>query len=340
MSVALMGSYNYLTGNSGIKTEVSTGLINVAQSSFNNIQNQVSGQRLDFFENSVITQDVLTMASYVELQSVSTNILTPYLEMQPVNTHLLFNPTASTAFNNYSHYDLRVLSQPSNTLMQTWTDTPADGFNFNSAIPDFSVDNENEDFEDEFNEGDLNVDIPRSNADLDEIFENQVEVGPMSFAKLHKEEIETLYETKREVGRWKKLGNGNSKIAFTHEDFPGWLIKIPSRYPNKLLMHHKNLEDLKGISSKFDRISLPESYLFRTAKGEVIVEEMFNLKRIPQFTNDDQKEAELQFMDFKRTTGLCDLDPKRGHNAGIIAGSKPTKIGIIDFDCRNDQLFL
>lgn len=150
----------------------------------------------------------------------------------------------------------------------------------------------------------------------------------------HKAEIEEMYKTHEEVGRWKKLGNGISKTVFIHEECPGWVIKISNSNPKNLRIHHKNLEDIRGIASKFDRISLPESHLYPIENSMVLVEEMFNLE--PYNENADQQETIKQFNDFVKAAGLCDMriNTRYVHNAGILTGSSPPRMGIIDFDCR------
>ncbi len=150
----------------------------------------------------------------------------------------------------------------------------------------------------------------------------------------HYGELEEMYKTDKEVGRWKMLGFGISKTAFTHEKCPGWVIKI-AKFHENVRIHHKNLEDIRGIASKFDRISLPKSHLYQTANGVVLVEELFNLE--PYKGNADQQEAKKQFDDFVQAADLCDVEINTyyGRNAGILTGTKPPRIGIIDFDCRN-----
>ena len=161
----------------------------------------------------------------------------------------------------------------------------------------------------------------------------------LSFMESHKEEIQELYKTNLEVGRWRKLGNGISKIAFTHEEYPGWVVKVPqqSNYnvwdkENVIRIHHENLEDIREIASQFDRISLPESYLYPTENGVVLVEEMFNLESCN--INIDQQKTIMQFEHFVEVARLCDINPYNKHNAGILVNTTPPKIGIIDFDCR------
>ena len=61
-------------------------------------------------------------------------------------------------------------------------------------------------------------------------------------------------------------------------------------------------------------------------------EEMFNLE--PYKGNADQQETKEQFDDFVQAVGLCDMHPKILHNAGILTGTTPPRMGIIDFDCR------
>lgn len=152
------------------------------------------------------------------------------------------------------------------------------------------------------------------------------------FLESHKSEIEEMYQTRRQVGQWEKLGQGMSKLTFTHIDSPEWVIKVPAQGNNENIMkHHLNLEYSRSFADKFDRIILPESYLYSTAKGDVLVEEILEIQ--PYLFKQDQREAFVQLNELLKITGLCDIAPAMAHNAGIVVGTIPPKMGIIDFDC-------
>lgn len=160
------------------------------------------------------------------------------------------------------------------------------------------------------------------------------------FLESHKKEIEKIYKNPLNiVGKWEKLGNGISKTAFTHEECPGWVFKVPHfQHLTSITIDHNNLEVFRATASNFDRISLPKSHLYPIENGAILVQEMFNLSKYQG--NLDQLEAKKQFDDFVYATGLCDMNPYEPHNAGILTGSTPNKMGIIDFDCVDHDLAL
>lgn len=156
------------------------------------------------------------------------------------------------------------------------------------------------------------------------------------FLNSQKTEIEQLYESKWLIGGWKYLGYGASKITFTHPSLPGKVLKIPreglrtGNGDDDLMLHYKNLEELRGLASHYDRIVLPEAYFFPISNGLALVEEKLNLASY----GGGNMLTSFQFENFVKESKLCDLVPTYPHNAGMIIGSYPPKIGIIDFDCR------
>jgi hypothetical protein len=167
----------------------------------------------------------------------------------------------------------------------------------------------------------------------------------IAFLEAHKAEIEELYQFKTPSGTWALLGKGASKKAFAHPDLPGMLIKIPNGgYRTKndeddLRLDYTNLEQIRSIAAPFDRIALPESHLYTTPKRIMIVEQRFDLvdyKTVPDCS--DKQEAMKQFHAFIAAAELCDIDPTGNHNAGIISQTTPLKIGIFDFDCKNQPV--
>jgi len=176
------------------------------------------------------------------------------------------------------------------------------------------------------------------------IHQNTLSADQIAFLDVNKAEIDQMYEYGMPSGNWKELGEGITKNAYEHPDFPGMLIKIP-RHPvdirgptseDDLRIHHRNLEQLRPIAAAFDRIVLPESYLYSTTSGKlIIVEQKLNLVRLNDVSwGPDRTEAENQFYAFEKASRLCDLDPEITHNSGMIPGTTPQKIGVIDFDCR------
>jgi len=164
----------------------------------------------------------------------------------------------------------------------------------------------------------------------------------INFLENHIVDIEQMYESKAPLGYWKKLGKGISKIAFTHPDLPGRLIKIPaSKYVHRgwtgdddLRIHHANLQKIRSRAALFDRIVLPESYLYPTSKGLIIVEQKLDLLPYEEVPNGPEKtEAMKQFYKFKEVANLCDLNPKSNLNAGIVSSLSHIKVGVFDFDC-------
>ncbi len=169
-----------------------------------------------------------------------------------------------------------------------------------------------------------------------------IEDAQLAFLKVHEAELEEMYETKMPVGKWEHLGTGVSKIAFTHEDFPEILIKIPKGNvgfrgfsgEDDLKIHYANLVELKKLATSFDRIALPKSTLYKTSKGSILVEQKFRMSEYVTVPNDaDKQDAISQFNKFILKSNLCDIWLYNNHNGGILADKTPITIGIIDFDC-------
>lgn len=178
--------------------------------------------------------------------------------------------------------------------------------------------------------------------------EDALSKDQITFLRAHKEEIEEMYARKTPVGNWSCLGQGRSKLAVVHHDFPGMLIKIPAnvqghrknRGEDDLLLNHMHLKEVLPIAALFDRIAIPKSHLYKVSKdGLMIVEQRFNLADLTAVPNSPGKQKAIeQFNAFQKATHLDDLDPYSGHNAGIILPkTDPLKIGIIDFDCKETQ---
>ncbi len=156
-----------------------------------------------------------------------------------------------------------------------------------------------------------------------------------------------MYQDKRPSGNWTTLGEGVSKRTFIHPDLPGMLIKIPRKEwgfrektgEEDLILHYTNLEQIRRIAASFDRIALPESNLYKTSKGLMVVEQQFDLVNYCSVTNGpDKQEMMLQFYVFAEAADLCDLDPTSTKNAGILSQTGHLKMGIFDVDCRNHQV--
>ena len=164
----------------------------------------------------------------------------------------------------------------------------------------------------------------------------------INFLENHIVDIEQMYESKAPSGYWEKLGAGVSKMAFIHPDLPGRLIKIPaSKYVQRgwtgdddIRIHHANLQKIRSGAAQFDRIVLPESYLYPTSKGLIIVEQKLDLLPYEDVPDGPEKEEAMkQFYEFRESANLCDLNPKSKLNAGIISSLSHIKVGVYDFDC-------
>ncbi|MEN9654864.1 MAG: hypothetical protein RL235_976 [Chlamydiota bacterium] len=167
------------------------------------------------------------------------------------------------------------------------------------------------------------------------------------FLDFHRREIEAICSTKTEVGAWRCLGSGISKVTFGHPGLPGWVIKTPKQndpwhysYLN-LAKHSEVIEYVRAVADSFNRIYIPKSYELRLNTGcYAVIEEALNLR--PYYVRRvEDREAKRQFDVLVGSTGLCDVEPDRPldaveifpHNAGVIIGSNPPVIGIVDFDC-------
>ena len=178
--------------------------------------------------------------------------------------------------------------------------------------------------------------------------ESKLTAKQTEFLEAHKSEIETMYANPlTREGSWTQLGAGASKRALEHPDFPRMIVKIPPmdygwrgvRGEDDLIINYENYKKIKELSQSYDRIVIPESHLFQTAKGVIIVEEKIENRSYHDYEKtDDYAATRAQFDQFLRKADLCDIALESDHNAGIVADVSPPKISIFDFDCRNDQV--
>lgn len=172
-------------------------------------------------------------------------------------------------------------------------------------------------------------------------------VDQLAFLETQDLEIAKMYELKTASGNWRNVGQGVSKIAFENQDLPGMIIKMPKyRYGSRSLwgeydlkLHHANIEKIRCTATRFNRIVLPESHLYSTPKGLIVVEQKIDFESYSNVSDGPDKQAAMdQFFAFRKAECLCDLNPKLKHNAGFISQTIPPKIGIIDLDCVNYKI--
>ncbi len=166
----------------------------------------------------------------------------------------------------------------------------------------------------------------------------------VAFLETHKTEIETMYGTGQITsGKWEKLGNGISKIAVQHPELPGMIIKIPIRETGfrttttdgDLLLHYENLKQAQQIATSFNRIAIPNSYLFQTSKGKILVEQKLEFLNSYAWKTDPHISKTIgQYCAFIKESQLCDVGLYRHHNARLVAHSTTPKVAIFDFDCK------
>lgn len=170
-------------------------------------------------------------------------------------------------------------------------------------------------------------------------------IEKISFLEAHQAEITDMYQSKLAIGTWKELGKGVSKKVFEHPDLPGMVIKIPVSIAghrgmtgeDDLRIHHSSLSQIRSIADQYDRIHLPESYLYHTESGLILVEEKISFADYAYIPDGIEKvEAMNQFNAFTEAVNLCDINPEENHNAGIMTNTMPPTIGIIDVDCRQE----
>jgi hypothetical protein len=167
-----------------------------------------------------------------------------------------------------------------------------------------------------------------------------------AFLNDHIEEIEKMYRDKSQIGDWSFLGNGISKIAFTHPDLPGVLIKIP-RKAHSVWGYAKsdieaNFEKLKKAKllvqeNNYKHIVIPQSELFETKEGPVALEEKFETVSYHSVADDPEKAiAEMELNDFLVNGKYCDIKIQWNHNCGFLKNKKPLQIGVFDLDCKRE----
>lgn len=165
----------------------------------------------------------------------------------------------------------------------------------------------------------------------------------LAFLKAHQDEIAGIYQSKNCLGNWTFVGTGRSKKVFEHPDLPGLVVKFPKNLigfrgtfgEDDLRIHHASLTQFRSVAAQFDRIYLPESYLYQTNQGVIVVEEKILFDNFTSITDGPDKTKTMnQFNDFIKAVNLCDLYPEENQNAGIMYHTSPPKVAIIDADCR------
>ncbi len=165
-----------------------------------------------------------------------------------------------------------------------------------------------------------------------------------AFLNDHIEEIEKMFRDKSETEDWSVLGSGVSKIAFTHPDLPGFLIKIP-RYSKSFWGYAEsdveaNFEKLKEAQSlvqanNYRHIVIPQSELFKTKEGFVALEEKFEIVSYDLVADDLEKaNAKMELKDFLVNGKYCDIYIEENHNCGFLKNKKTPQIGVFDLDCK------
>jgi hypothetical protein len=154
-----------------------------------------------------------------------------------------------------------------------------------------------------------------------------------SFVQSHKDELNQIYETRGEIGGWKKIGEGWSKIALIHPESPHIMIKIPNRLgrtSDDMLLQFNNIQNARYIAliNKYQHIAIPDSHLIRIEKGNVLCETKFEFDH--EYADECRQAATIELNDFLKTGKFCDIGLR--HNAGFLKGS--CNLGIFDFDCK------
>jgi hypothetical protein len=172
----------------------------------------------------------------------------------------------------------------------------------------------------------------------------------VAFLKAKNQEIEDLYDGSQnlEGAEWKMVGEGSSKRVYEHPSLPGMVIKVPLSQTlpgiqaptceGDLKLHFQNLEAIRPIAALFPRIVLPESYLYETSRGIILVEQKFNLLNCDDILDSpDSREARRQFVRFIKAADLYDVSLFSSQNVGIINQPGPMQFGIFDFDHKYKQ---
>lgn len=162
------------------------------------------------------------------------------------------------------------------------------------------------------------------------------------FIKEHETEIERLHKESYQIGDWKLLGLGKGKKVFIHPDVPEFLFKVP-RESTRLIgdrtseenvrFHYANLKEIQQIAARFDRVVVPQAFLFETSQGPLVMEERFCLGAQTIFPY-EKDEAIGHAEKLIELAGLCDIDPSTNRNSRMLWNVFPSKIALFDFDCR------
>jgi len=144
--------------------------------------------------------------------------------------------------------------------------------------------------------------------------------------------------------QWHKLGEGISKVAYTHPDLPNSVIKIPNRmspFPNSLETHYANLRKAEYLVNQhaIRHIKIPKIFLTNIPQGPVVIEEKLECLNYYHFPNSLKKHKALSnFNNFLKITDLRDIYPKTNYNACFLKGTENNpQIAVFDFDSTGSE---
>ena len=141
---------------------------------------------------------------------------------------------------------------------------------------------------------------------------------------------------------WACLGSGTSKMTFEHIGLPGLVIKKSARRgsgfrgetpQSDLIIDFFNLQRIQAIAKQFSRIVVPDTRLYTTPRGELLIIQE-SLEALSASWPDDpdneaRREAWQEAWAFLKETKLCDVRLEYGHNAHNLGGH----FAFYDADC-------
>ncbi|HSX10965.1 MAG TPA: hypothetical protein VLF94_04545, partial [Chlamydiales bacterium] len=164
-----------------------------------------------------------------------------------------------------------------------------------------------------------------------------------SFIECHKNEFLAMTRSRFDEkyhSKFTVLGEGISKVAVSHEDFPGYVFKVPL-HPSSASDLKKHVEGAEAAENaiqtcRYKNIMTTKPLLFKNDTLIIVAEPKMSFipykdaaRLIPE---EELLAAEEELCHFAYNTSNTDLILYRDHNAGFVYLDGRYKICIYDFD--------
>ena len=156
--------------------------------------------------------------------------------------------------------------------------------------------------------------------------------GIAKFLKEHGNELKEMRRSGNLTGEWKILGSSSFKVALTHPELPGYVMKIGNKLEelstrNHLIDDYRNSYHAKKIvkDNNYQSLAIPDCYFDYDL--DVLVATKFNFSKRPPV--DLKEKIDAEFADFQMRSDIRDLT---GRNYGFIERDGQKQLAIYDFD--------